>query len=211
MGAQIDEASQSIVWQGEPRSCQFALRLPAELAGRNCIVKARVLVGSMPVGVLRFTLKVSGTGTTANSDLVGEVARRYRQAFLSYSHEDRVKVLAYAQLLDAIGIKYFQDIASLRTMEDWEPRLHSAINECDLFLLFWTASASRSEWVEREARYAVARQKKTNEEMPDVMPVFLEPEAPQPPDWIKDRHFDSMLRLAMQGAQADLLALKSKQ
>lgn len=78
MGAQIDEASQSIVWQGEPRSCQFALRLPAELAGRNCIVKARVLVGSMPVGVLRFTPKVSGTGTTADSDLVGEVARRYR-------------------------------------------------------------------------------------------------------------------------------------
>jgi len=43
------------------------------------------------------------------------------------------------------------------------------------------------------------------------MPVFLEPQAPKPPDWIKDRHFDSMLRLAMQGAQADLLALKSKQ
>jgi TIR domain len=211
VGAQIDEASQSIVWQGEPRSFQFALHLPAELAGRNCIVKARVLVGSMPVGVLRFTLKVSRNGTTADPDLVGEVARRYRQAFLSYSHEDRVKVLAYAQLLDAIGIKYFQDVASLRTMEDWEPRLHSAIDECDLFLLFWTASASRSEWVEREARYAVARRRKTNEAIPDVMPVFLEPQAPKPPDWIKDRHFDSMLRLAMQGAQADLLALKSKQ
>jgi len=35
------------------------------------------------------------------------------------------------------------------------------------------------------------------------MPIFLEPDAPRPPEWLKSRHFDSLLRLAMRGAAAD--------
>jgi hypothetical protein len=135
--------------------------------------------------------------------MVGEAAHRYRRAFLSHSHDDRVKVLTYAQLLQATGITYFQDIASLRTMDDWEHRLHEAIDQCDLFLLFWTANAAHSEWVEQETRYALRRQAASVDEMPDIMPVFLEPDAPRPPEWLKSRHFDSLLRLAMRGAAAE--------
>ncbi len=79
--------------------------------------------------------------------------------------------------------------------------MHEAIGRCDLFLLFWTASAAHSEWVERETQIALERQAKTEE--PDIMPVFLEPEAPNPRDWLKSRHFDSLLRLAMRGAAAE--------
>ena len=140
---------------------------------------------------------------TAPLDMVGEAAHRYRRAFLSHSHDDRVAVLTYAQLLEATGIKYFQDIASLRTMDDWERRLHEAIDQCDLFLLFWTANAAHSEWVEQETRYALTRQADSVDEIPDIMPVFLEPDAPRPPEWLKSRHFDSLLRLAMRGAAAE--------
>jgi hypothetical protein len=199
----IDEASQSLIWRGEPRSCQFILTLPRDQAGRTSAIKARILVDSVPAGALRFSLKVIADAPTSPLDLVGEAAHRYRQAFLSHSHEDRVKVLTYTQLLDAMGIKYFQDIASLRAMEQWEHRLHDAIDSCDLFLLFWTASSAHSEWVERETRYALERQSRSAEEMPDIMPVFLDADAPQPPEWLKSRHFDSILRLAMRGAQAE--------
>jgi len=108
--------------------------------------------------------QVSASEPTADADLVGDAAHRYRRAFLSHSHDDRVKVLTYAQLLEAAGITYFQDIASLRAMENWESRLHEAIDQCDLFLLFWTGSAARSEWVERETRYALARQTSSGRE-----------------------------------------------
>jgi len=135
--------------------------------------------------------------------LVGEIAQRYRLAFLSHSHEDRVRVFAFAQLLDALGVRYFQDIASIRTMDDWERRLHDAIDTCDLFLLFWSASAARSAWVEREARYALSRQSASASEEPDVMPIFLDPEAPPKPEWLNGRQFDSLTRLAMRGAHAE--------
>jgi hypothetical protein len=199
----VDEPSQSLIWRGEPRACQFVLTLTPDQAGRSCAVKARVLVESVPVGVLRFSLKVNAAQPTAALDLVGEAAHRYRHAFLSHSHDDRTKVLTYAQLLDAVGIKYFQDIASLRAMEQWERRLHQAIDACDLFLLFWTTSAARSEWVERETRYALERQTESDNDLPDIMPVFLDADSPQPPEWLKSRHFDSILRLAMRGAEAE--------
>ena len=199
----IDEPNQFLIWRGEARACQFVVAVPAERAGRACHIKARMLVESVPVGTLRFTLAVSASQPTAPLDMVGEAAHRYRRAFLSHSHDDRVKVLTYAQLLQATGITYFQDIASLRTMDDWEHRLHEAIDQCDLFLLFWTANAAHSEWVEQETRYALRRQAASVDEMPDIMPVFLEPDAPRPPEWLKSRHFDSLLRLAMRGAAAE--------
>ena len=141
----IDEASQSLVWRGEPCSCQFILTLPSDQAGRTYAIKAQILLAqSVLAGALRFSLKITADTPTSALDLVGEAAHRYRQAFLSHSHTDRVKVLTYAQLLDAIGIRYFQDVASLRAMEHWEHRLHEAIDGCDLFLLFWTADAAHS-------------------------------------------------------------------
>jgi hypothetical protein len=200
-GTEVDESKQSLIWRGEPRSCQFVLGLPAELAGHTCQIKARMLVDSVPVGTLRFTLEVTGVAAASGLEMVGEVARRYREAFLSHSHEDRVKVFTFVQLLDKLGIKYFQDIASIRAMDDWEQRLHEAIDHCDLFLLFWTKSAAHSEWVEREARYALACQAAREE--PDIWPLFLEAEAPKVPDWLKSRQFDSLIRLAMRGADAE--------
>jgi hypothetical protein len=202
-GLMIDEPSQSLIWRGEPRACQFVVTVPAEQAGRDCRIRARVLIGAIPVGTLRFTLKVAATEATTPLDLAGDVAQRYGRAFLSHSHEDRVKVLSHAQLLEAAGIKYFQDVASLRAMEHWEPRLHQEIDGCDLFLLFWTGSAARSEWVERETRYALARQSASSDGAPEIAPIFLEPDPPRPPDWLRSRHFDSLLRLAMRGAAAD--------
>src|SRR5258708_1048782 len=115
-GLAIDEPSQSLVWRGEPRACQFVVTVPSEQAGRDCRLRARVLIGAVPVGALRFTLKVAATEATTPLELAGGAAQRYGRAFLSHAHEDRVKVLTYAQVLQAAGIEYFQDIVSLREL-----------------------------------------------------------------------------------------------
>lgn len=199
---EIDEPSQSLIWRGDPRACQFMVSARAAAAGRSHQIRARLAIGGIPVGSLRFVVQVTAEATAA-LDITGEESRRYTHAFLSHAHEDRVKVLTYAQLLEAAGIKYFQDIATLHAMEDWEKRLHEAIDQCDLFLLFWTASAAQSQWVERETRYAMQRQGSSLQEMPDIAPIFLDPDPPHPPEWLRSRHFDSILRLAMRGAAAE--------
>jgi hypothetical protein len=58
--------------------------------------------------------------------------------------------------------------------------------------------------VVKETRYAaLTRQAASVEKMPDIMPVFLEPDAPRPPEWLKGQHFHSLVRLATRGAAAE--------
>jgi hypothetical protein len=55
-------------------------------------------------------------------------------------------------------IDYFQDVLDLEPGQLWEEELYRRIDECDLFLLFWSASARELEWVRREVVRALERQ-----------------------------------------------------
>jgi hypothetical protein len=124
----------------------------------------------------------------------GQSAKRFTRAFLSYAHEDRVEVLKRAQALRAAKIEVFQDLLSLSPGEEWRERLESEIDQCDLFLLFWSAAARRSEWVNREVDQAISVRERSDGSKPEIMPVILEgPPPPAPPERLKHLHFDDGL------------------
>ena len=77
--------------------------------------------------------------------------------------------------------RFFQDILSLDPGDRWEKKLYENIGRCDLFLLFWSRAAKESEWVIKEAEYALAHQQKNPNSEPDLVPVVLEQEVPLPP------------------------------
>lgn len=202
-GLTVDEPAQYLIWLGVPRACQFLVGLPAEAAGRTCHLKVRVLLDSVPVGTLRFALKV-GAPQEPTVDMRGDWAKRYRHAFLSYASSDRAEVLKRAQALKAVGIGFFHDLLSLEPGERWRRRLYEEIDRCDLFLLFWSSSAAASEWVVRESEYALDRQQASPDGMPDITPVVLEgPPVPLPPDSLKDIHFNDGLRYVIAAAESE--------
>jgi hypothetical protein len=195
--ATIDEPLQSIVWRGEPCACQYLVTLPRTTADRSCNLRVRVLLDGVPIGSLRFALKVSA-GLPIDPESVGirgDTASRYHRAFLSYATPDRPEVLKRAQALRAAQIGFFQDFLSIDPGQRWERRLYEEIDRCDLFLLFWSKSAAQSEWVLREAELAVARQNASPDEEPDIAPIILEgPPVPQPiPDSLKHLQFNDQL------------------
>jgi hypothetical protein len=124
--------------------------------------------------------------------IVGEAARRYCHAFLSYTEADRAEVLRGAQLLRAAGVSVFQDLMSAVPGERWEPKIYQEIDKCDLFLLFWSPEAAKSQWVIREAEYAIARQQANlPDELPDIRPVVLsDPPIPTPPESLQHINFN---------------------
>jgi hypothetical protein len=194
----IDEPLQSIVWRGEPSACQYFVTLPKSTPGGTpCNLRVRVFLDDFPVGSLRFTIKVSATPTEAAGSIAirGDTASRYRYAFLSYATPDRPEVLKRVQVLRAAHVQFFQDLLSISPGEHWEQRLYEEIDRCDLFLLFWSKHAVRSEWVLREAERAVARQNASAAGEPDITPIILEgPPVPQPiPDSLKHLHFNDHL------------------
>jgi class 3 adenylate cyclase len=193
----IDEPLQSIIWRGEPCAAQFSVTLPETTADRSCNLRVRILLDEVPIGSLRFALKMTATTPVdpRSIGIRGDTAARYHRAFLSYATPDRPEVLKRAQTLRAAHIEFFQDFLSIEPGERWERQLYKEIDLCDLFLLFWSNNAARSEWVLREAGLAVARQNASPDEEPDITPIILEgPPVPQPiPDFLKHLQFNDYL------------------
>jgi len=199
----VDEPVQTVVWRGAPVSCQFFAEIPDDAALGPLAFRVAVLVDTAPVGAIRFSLPVGDSRQPVDPVAVGGEAVRYRRAFISYASEDRAAVLRRAQALKAARIGFFQDLLSLDPGERWERRLFDEIDRCDLFLLFWSSGAAKSEWVLKEAAYALARRREFGGR-PDITPVVLEgPPVPHCPDILRDIHFNDPLVYVIAAVDAE--------
>jgi hypothetical protein len=187
----IAEPHQTVIWRGEPVFCQFAVRLPDAPAGTCFYPVVRIAVGGALTGRIMFSLRTEPAAIHPKSALQGEQARAYTHAFLSYASPDRKEVLKRAQALAAARVSYFQDVLKLDPGARWEREIYKNIDRCDLFLLFWSQAARDSEWVIREAEYALRRQDRGDE--PDIVPVILESPPPLPPPSLAAIHFNDRI------------------
>jgi len=178
---------QSIIWRGTPDAAQFAVEVPDDCPLGACIASVIISAHSVPIGHIRFKLQITEPGSEALiNEAVGEEAKRYNLAFISYASADRSKVLARVQMLDLVGVRYFQDVLNLRPGDTWTKEIYRNIDSCDLFLLFWSKAARDSEWVMKEIRYARKRQPP-----PEIRPIVLEgPPVIAPPEDLNDLHFN---------------------
>jgi hypothetical protein len=90
-------------------------------------------------------------------------------------------------MLEALEIEYFQDVLSLPPGQRWERELYRNIDVSNIFMLFWSKAARRSEWVEKEVRYALMRKGGVDENPPEIVPIILENESP--PSYMPEYHF----------------------
>ncbi|HEY9611155.1 toll/interleukin-1 receptor domain-containing protein [Allocoleopsis sp.] len=192
----VNEPIQQLVWNGRAESVQFGVTVPADLAQKKVIGTITVSQNSIPLGHLKFNLSITSAAasTTKEPQPVGDAARVYKKAFVSYSSKDRQEVLKRVQGITATGMKVFQDILDLEPGQRWEKELYRNIDECDLFLLFWSTAAKESKWVLKEALYALERQEKDGLNAPAIIPVIIEgPPVVSPPDELQHLHFNDKL------------------
>jgi hypothetical protein len=190
--AKIDEPVQTLVWQGHTQGRSFRVSLPTAGAGQEFNAKARFFLEGVPIGWVGFVLACGTNDDGEELVAQGRNARRYMRAFISYASEDRPEVKKRIQALRALKIEFFHDILSLDPGERWERRLYDEIDRCDLFMLFWSRAAGRSEWVGKEIARAMERRRSSTEETPDIAPIALEAFSVAPlPAALSEFHFDS--------------------
>jgi hypothetical protein len=97
----------------------------------------------------------SATPDAPDEPQVTDTARRYRRIFASYSHSDADLVHVAADFARLSGDDYLIDSQSIRSGEEWEHRLEEMIEEADIFQLFWSHNAMRSEFVRKEWEFAL--------------------------------------------------------
>jgi hypothetical protein len=195
-GMKIDEPIQQILWQGRTAAAQYTVLVPEDHPPGKTFGKFEVYRQGMPVGRIKFGVQIHAQdlgGTRPEAGPLGQ-GRRYGQAFVSYASADRNEALKRVQMLAPLGIKYFQDVLSLEPGQRWEQELYRQIDQCDLFLLFWSSAAKASPWVMAEVDYACDRQAANREAMPDIVPMILEgPPIPEPPSRLQHIHFSDRL------------------
>ncbi|HEU4835662.1 MAG TPA: leucine-rich repeat domain-containing protein [Pyrinomonadaceae bacterium] len=198
----VAEPDAVLVWRGSITAAQFEVEVPYDVAAAQVIGRVRIAVDGVPTGTLRFKLGVAAAGTTPGAADAREIrARRYRRAFVSYSSKDRAEVLRRVQAFKIAGLSVFQDVLDLDPGERWEKALYREIDNCDVFLLFWSTTAAASEWVLKEIDYALARKQGDDERPPDIQPVPIEgPPIVKPPDSLKGLHFNDSLLAQIKAA-----------
>jgi hypothetical protein len=191
-GLTVDEPVQSVVWRGEPTFCQFQATIPKGTNGDSFLPIVRVSIDGKLVGRIAFSLSSDDAASRPASEPLGDHAKLYKYAFVSYASKDREEVLKRVQMLEVLKTKFFQDILSLEPGDRWEKKLYENIDRCDLFLLFWSQAAKDSQWVLKEAEYALAHQQKNPGSEPDLVPVVLEQNVP-PPENLSAFHFNDRI------------------
>jgi len=195
----VEMPVRNLVWLGRPGSVQYEVTIPGDYSPGSILGSVIISIDGLPVGRIGFKLTVVGDKPSAKPDAQAPIAKgiqKFHKAFVSYSSDDRAAVLARIQLLrpPIHQIEVFQDLLSLTPGERWEQQLYKRIDECDLFLLFWSTKASQSEWVQREWQYALRRQGPSNEQPPIIFPVIIEgPPPPKPPPELSHLHFNDYL------------------
>ncbi len=160
----ISRMDDTVVWLGESGNASFGLEVPVGVTPGTYLGVAAIALGDVKVTTLQFVISVS---LEARSKTIDAVSRetRVRTAFASYATEDRERMLARVQGMQALlpDLDVFVDVVSLRTGERWKERISSEIVTRDEFFLFWSDRAAKSEWVEFEWRTALAIRDQTHQ------------------------------------------------
>jgi len=187
---EVSDELQQAVWHGEPTSVQFDVNVPENLRPRQIIGTVTVSQDGVPIGQLKFKMKVLSAGepTRSLAESTGE-AIPFNLFFVSYATKDRSEVIMRLQMLKVTGKNFRQDLLDLEPGDRWERKLYEFIDECDAVLLFWSTNAKESEWVMRECKYAI--EKKGIER---IIPVIIEGPPPiVPPPELAQLHMNDRL------------------
>jgi hypothetical protein len=114
-------------------------------------------------------------------------------------------VIARLQAIEkmAPGIRIFWDVESLRSGDKWEERLSEEVLSKDVFYLFWSRNAAKSDWVKWE--WTCAYQKKGIDYIDPVPLDETEPPAELKPlqfadRWVRHLRYEQMKRTLLTAA-----------
>lgn len=194
-GLKVAPERQQFIWQGSRSLLEFDIGVPKDTELDVTVLKFDVLIEGVAVARLRLDVEISAIADPSRAAVSAKAART---AFASYSAQDRQRVLdRLAALRISAGLDIFLDCMSLHPSEAWKAQLEEEIRERELFLLFWSAAASKSQWVDWEWHTALRARGK------GAMQIHPLEVGIQPPDELKDLHFGDayMLARAAYGAQ----------
>ena len=182
----VEPSEATILWEGEIGNTTFGVRVPKDAKKGRRVGIATIHQDGFQVAIIFFELDV-GRKSTAVGQIKARV-KHHRTAFASYASPDRGEVMKRIQGMQKASpeLDIFVDVDALRSGQYWEREIRKIIPSRDVFYLFWSASASKSYWVDQEWRYAL---EKRGLHFIDPCPLVSPKEVP-PPKELESLHFN---------------------
>lgn len=185
---QIGEQTEERVWNGKYLNFEFAVMFPDDYNKKQALLTATVYIDAVILTKLNLIIDYE---EGAKPD-VSMTRYDVKSVFVSYASEDREavseRILGMQKVREDLDI--FFDIENLKSGQIWEEKLKSEIENRDILYLCWSKNAKKSEWVDKEWRYAL---EKKGEDYIDPLPIDPPEECPPPPELNKKHFNDKML------------------
>lgn len=186
-GCRFNPERVSFDWLEDWHRAEFRVQaMPGQKAGMALNGRLNFYVGPVLVGETKIWTYVPelDAADLAEEIVQAEASAIYQSIFVSYSHRDTAIVEHMEKAYVALGLEYLRDVKKLRSGEAWNAALLEMIDRADIFQLYWSAAASRSEFVEQEWRRALRRSKSGF-----IRPLFWEAPMEPPPPELRHFHF----------------------
>jgi hypothetical protein len=185
--AEIEDGEQELTWLGGFLVFSFGVYVPETNTRKSIPFKAVVYVNGIQMSQLSFFVRCDSPERQQPEIIRKDV----HSAFISYSSEDRDRVVSLIQGMKAArqDLDIFFDVQSLRVGEDWKPALMREVENRDVLYLCWSRAARASEYVDLEWRHALE-----TKGIDYIEPIPLEPPSVcPPPEELKAKHFNDIL------------------
>ena len=177
----IEEPIQSVIWLGRPTSADFIVTVPDDASGR-VIGKVIVFTDKGPVGTIAFNLTI-GKAPVADPTPAETNSRLFRSTYLAYESADKAVIEALHPTFQASGWEWNPTVPGPAEVDDaWKLSAVEGISKSELFVLFWSDEAEKSERVETEWQLAFRARFTDTDGLPDMIGVNVSTQAPPPPE-----------------------------
>lgn len=189
-GIEVFEDEQTLTWEGEPDSVEFIIPIPPDHKDGARYGRIFVFKDGEKLGKIPFRIQITAQQTASVEPVRAARLTQKESAFVSYASKDKDQVYRFVQLLDVLKYEFHIDIFDIDAGERWEQKLYEFIDTDEVFLLFWSEAASRSEWVVREAKRADERTGRERKNPPRIIIYHLDRPPVPIPEWLGDIQFD---------------------
>lgn len=182
----------------------FDLKAKPENADETLFVRVSIRVLGIEIAHIKCAIEVikkveknkqdaTQSGLLANplatAKARSQTVTPYQRIFISYSRRDSRVAKAYKIAQTALGNDAFLDVDNLRAGEDWRAALARAIDEADIFQLFWSEHSASSEYCRYEWDYALKVRCPDDTCEGFIRPVYWREPMPSPPSELSRINF----------------------
>ena len=195
---EFEPASLTKRWRGRWTQFAFDFYPSAAIANDEAFVRVSVQIEGIEIAHIKAGIEIhpadhaptepepTPAALTDNpllaQKLIAQEITPYQRIFVSYSRKDTRIARQYKLAQMALGNDVFLDVDNLRSGENWQAGLARAIDEADIFQLFWSQNSAASQYCRYEWEYALQTRCSDLACEGFIRPVYWEKPLPDVPD-----------------------------